>query len=368
MMSAFRMRISIPKFVVFHWLWLLSLALAAPCQAAPSISFRNEEPLAAYSPENPSQQIGTFQPGSELEVADPRARSDNFYEVSFKQPDGSVIKALCLKSDIELPEPTLEQKNEKGDWLFNGTPIVEGKTMKFQAPLSPEATSKVEEKENIKATEASAAIAFPKGFDPSKPWPILAISATSDGSASSVKAMGGFVSTAVASGWIVIAADGPQKAKKDTLDWRWAMLSSAMDLMHKQWPQSRQWPVACAGHSGGAKRSAYIAALFLKHKYTVTGLFMNGINQESPISAWDYVRPPAAYKKIPMFLSGGNADKIADPKAHKKIQGMLKDASFKQVELDIFEGGHTVSKENLKRALSWFMEVHLASGKDATGK
>jgi thioredoxin-related protein len=70
----------------------------------PSLSFAETitcaMPLNAYDTATPSKQIGVFDPGSKLEVSD-TPRPDGMVEVSFKQPSGPEIKALCRPDDVK---------------------------------------------------------------------------------------------------------------------------------------------------------------------------------------------------------------------------------------------------------------------------
>ena len=56
-----------------------------------------------------------------------------------------------------------------------------------------------------------------------------------------------------AEGWVLLAGDGPQHAKNDNVAWREAMTLAAVDALHRSFPGSKKWPMACAGFSGEAK-------------------------------------------------------------------------------------------------------------------
>lgn len=55
--------------------------------------------VAAYDPAKPSQLIGKFQKNSslKLEAMDPIT---NMIKVSFQQPNGQIIRALCVAKDV----------------------------------------------------------------------------------------------------------------------------------------------------------------------------------------------------------------------------------------------------------------------------
>ncbi len=62
-------------------------------------TFHCEQAVPAFDISNSSKQIGEFKAGSDLEVGDTVA-SDGMVIAKFKAPDGKVISALCLGSDV----------------------------------------------------------------------------------------------------------------------------------------------------------------------------------------------------------------------------------------------------------------------------
>src|SRR5688572_21151374 len=113
--------------------------------------------------------------------------------------------------------------------------------IEFMVPLSPSAKVSVLSSRNPAVEYARAAIAVPLGFDPEIPTPILLICSTSDGDASSIRVMPAFTNVALRLGWVVIAADPPfGKPQNDSPPWRWAMTSSLLEHIHKNWPGSKK--------------------------------------------------------------------------------------------------------------------------------
>ena len=198
---------------------------------------------------------------------------------------------------------------------------------------------------------------MPDGFDAKQIWPLLVVGTSSGGSA--IAAMRAFTNVALTEGWVVLAADSPQAtAAEDHQDWNWAMLSSVLDYLNKAWPESKRWPVACAGFSGGAKRSALTAAQLMKDRYFVVGTFMGGCNEDLASSAFRIYHPGDSFKKVPIFLSSGGSDPIATPEQTAAVKLSLERDGFKQVRLVSYEGGHALDAQQLRLALKWFAPAY----------
>lgn len=54
---------------------------------------------SAYNPLNPSQLIGSFAPRTVLNI-ESKDSASGMYLVTYRQPDGKVIRALCRASDV----------------------------------------------------------------------------------------------------------------------------------------------------------------------------------------------------------------------------------------------------------------------------
>jgi hypothetical protein len=229
--------------------------------------------------------------------------------------------------------------------------------LEFPVPLSRAARISVATSKNAPVEFARGAIAVPRNFDPSFPSPILLVSGTSDGDASSVRAMQSFTNIALRLGWIVIAADGPfGKPANDNPPWRWAMASSLLEHVHKTWPKSRRWPIATAGVSGGGKWSGVLGAILANKGYNLVGVFMGAVNQDLASEAARLYEPAVRYKRTPIFLSSGTDDKVATPEHHGQVKESLLHHGFTSVRLETFKGGHALSEAELRKALNWFIE------------
>jgi hypothetical protein len=224
-------------------------------------------------------------------------------------------------------------------------------------PLAASARISVLNSKNPMVFTVREAVAVPFGFSPANINKILLISGTSDGEGSSIRAMRSFTNMALRLGWVVIAADGPNgKPPQDNPPWRWAMISTVLEHLHTVWPDSRKWPIACAGFSGGAKWSAIMAAILSQRGYNLAGVFMGGCNEDMASEAVRLYWPATKFKKTPMFLSSGSDDAIATPSQHVAVQESMLDTGFNRVRLEHYKGSHELDPQALRTALYWFFE------------
>jgi len=238
---------------------------------------------------------------------------------------------------------------------FGTNEIPPGRIIEFTAPLNGRA--------RMEAAEARVAVTFVRGalMVPAgctnllKPCPVLIVSVPSGGSA--ISGMRAMTNAAWQNGWAVLAADGPKVAvDMDTIQFGWGMLSSALDHFARSWPPAKQWPVACAGFSGGAKRSAAVAAALTRDGWRVIGVFMGGCNEDRATLGLELFTPGPTFKKVPMFLSNGTSDSIAGPKQAAMVRDSMLKSGFATVRLESYSGGHRLHEDHLREALRWFRE------------
>ena len=240
--------------------------------------------------------------------------------------------------------------------IHYGTNLVEpGKVIEFLAPLNAQGL-RVASSLPLTTTSARGAFVAPASFNNLlKPCPLLIVSVPSGGSA--IHWLPSVTNAALSGGWAVLAADGPKvNAKDDTIQFGWAMLYSVLEEFHRTWPQSRQWPVACGGFSGGAKSSALVAAALVKLDYQVIGIFMGGCNEDLATLGLQLYQPGNRFKLVPIFLSNGNSDPIANPKHAATVAESLRRSGFQTLRLESYEGGHRQNNDHLVLALQWFKE------------
>lgn len=242
---------------------------------------------------------------------------------------------------------------------IGGAEVVAGALSELEVPIPPEWKKIVARTPGGAAVEkAKVGIVLPRDFDPARSWPVWVVNVTSSGEAQPIGALRGIRESLLAKGWVGIAAEGPFKPNPDSTEWYLAMLSSALAATHTAWPESRKWPYACGGFSGGAKRSGGVAASLAKSGYNVIGMFMAGCNEDAASTGLSSSKPAAAtFKKVPIFLSSGAEDKVATPAQHATVKASMERTGFKDVRLEGHPGAHKLHKEHVDAAMAWFLEV-----------
>ena len=135
-------------------------------------------------------------------------------------------------------------------------------------------------------------LATPSNFDPRKSWPVLVVCSTSDFKRQNRDDLVDFYRrVGLAEGWVLLAGDGPQPARNDTGAWRGAMTLAAIDALHRSFPGSDKWPIACAGFSGGGKGVGLVAPLLAKNGSRVAGIYITGANEDRLSDGYARVRP-----------------------------------------------------------------------------
>jgi hypothetical protein len=241
---------------------------------------------------------------------------------------------------------------------FAGEPLTPGGTVSAHVPLSEMEKAYVAEGGNTVPPHTVATLAVPRGFDPKKTWPVLIGFSSSDRQLPSwydLKAI--YRSTALAEGWVLLAGDGPQPASRvDSSGWRAGHTIAALRALHRSFPGSQKWPIACAGQSGGAKRASYLAPLFAVAGYRVAGIFLEGINEERMTEGYRRFQPGKGFLRTPIFLSSGERDPIATLLQQTEVKNTMQRAGFANIRRKTFPGGHVVMSDHLREALRWFRE------------
>jgi hypothetical protein len=89
-------------------------------------------------------------------------------------------------------------------------------------PLSSKERAEAMRNGNPAVSSAKVLLGFPSGFDPTRTYPLLVISATVNYPSSSLFPR--YQQEAMEAGWVVMAADGAESPKDDHNGWRWAMI------------------------------------------------------------------------------------------------------------------------------------------------
>ena len=210
---------------------------------------------------------------------------------------------------------------------------------------------------NPQPTAGHLLIYLPDRFDEHGTWPLLIVSSTTDGGRTSIMDAPAYRGV-TADGWLVLATDANIRPRSDTISWRAAVLSGGLDVLHRDWPASRKWPVVFAGFSGGAKRSEWTSAMFAETRsLRIAGIFLAGINDDRMPQALEAFHPPANFKNVPIWISSGRNDGIAKPDAEREVEGSLIHLGFRNVRLSSFVGAHELGRSDLRDALRWFRSL-----------
>jgi len=211
---------------------------------------------------------------------------------------------------------------------------------------------------NPRPETGRAVVTFPAGFDPSRTWPILIVTSTSDFHRTSAMDAEWYSRPATAEGWIVLGPDATIAPRIDSTQWRLGLLGAALEAIRKDWPQSARWPVAFAGFSGGSKRSGLLGVMLAKSgSVRVGGFFLSGINEDRLGEAYKTYHPDPGLLEVPIWLSSGSTDPVATPQAHNLVKASLERTGFKRVRLEQFSGGHQLKLSEVRRALQWFRQL-----------
>ncbi len=241
---------------------------------------------------------------------------------------------------------------------FAGTHVAPGETVRVQVPLNVQEQKYASEGGNDVPGYALATLAVPPGFTPKKSWPILIALSTSDFKIQNRDDLVRlYRATAFEEGWLVIAGDGPALPSRDTSGWRASMTLAALDALHRSFPGSARWPVACAGYSGGSKRTGLLAPLFSIAGCRIIGIYLTGINVDTLSDGYRQFRPGKEFLHTPIFISSGQEDKVATVKQQWDVKRSIQLTGFDRVRLETFPAGHVVKRSHIREALRWFRET-----------
>lgn len=211
-----------------------------------------------------------------------------------------------------------------------------------------------------KVKQVLLSVAWPAGFDAARDWPVLVVNATSDPGYNSSRALAAaYREAATAAGWVVIAADPEPGVPQDDdqLSLRYVLDATALASLQGRWRDADKPRLAFAGFSGGAKYAGWLAALFHSQGARVAGVYMAGVNQDALGDAarkFGLLKQNAPVRQLPVFLQGGQKDRVATPAQHRRVEADLRDAGFERVRLEFVPGEHAVDTSLLQGALEWF--------------
>jgi hypothetical protein len=241
---------------------------------------------------------------------------------------------------------------------FAGIGFSPGSTVKANVALSPQEKSLAAQGGNVVPPNAVVVLATPANFDPRKSWPVLIPCSTSDFKRQNRDDLVQFYRTVgLTEDWVLLAGDGPQHARNDTAAWRGAMTLAALEALHRSFPGSGNWPVACAGFSGGGKGVGYVAPLLARNGCRIVGIYMTGANEDHLSDGYARIQPGAGFLNTPIYISAGHDDRIATVEQQYTVAGSFKRTGFNRMRIGTFHGGHEVNDGQTSVALRWFREL-----------
>jgi len=241
---------------------------------------------------------------------------------------------------------------------FAGTSFSPGSTVQANVPLSALEKTYAGQGGNPVPPYAVAVLATPANFDPTKSWPVLIPCSTSDFKRQNRNDLVQFYQRAgLSEGWVLLAGDGPQHAKNDNVAWRESMTMAAVDALHRSFPGSEKWPMACAGFSGGGKGVGYVAPFLARYGCHITGIYITGANEDHLSDGYARLQPGADFLNTPIYFSSGHEDRIATMEQQYAVVGLIKRTGFKRIRIGTFRGGHEVNDAQTSIALHWFREL-----------
>jgi hypothetical protein len=241
---------------------------------------------------------------------------------------------------------------------FAGIAFSPGSTVKANVALSSQEKSFAGQGGNLVPPNAVAVLATPANFDLRKSWPVLIPCSTSDFKRQNRDDLVQFYRTVgLAEGWVLLAGDGPQHPRNDTASWRGAMTLAAVDALHRSFPGSNKWPVACAGFSGGGKGVGYVAPLLARNGCRIAGIYMTGANEDHLSDGYARIQPGPSFLNTPIYISAGHDDRIATVEQQYTVAGSIKRTGFNRMRIGTFHGGHEVNDGQTSVALRWFHEL-----------
>jgi hypothetical protein len=245
-----------------------------------------------------------------------------------------------------------------GSLTFAGVAFSPGSTVKANIPLTAQEKSLAGQGGNTVPPNAVAMLATPSNFDPRKSWPVLVVCSTSDFKRQNRDDLVDFYRrVGLAEGWVLLAGDGPQPARKDTAAWRGAMTLAAIDALHHSFPGSDKWPIACAGFSGGGKGVGLVAPLLAKNGSRIAGIYITGANEDRLSDGYARIQPGQSFLNTPIYISAGHDDRIATVEQQYTVAGSIKRTGFNRMRIGTFHGGHEVNDGQTSVALRWFHEL-----------
>jgi surfactin synthase thioesterase subunit len=135
------------------------------------------------------------------------------------------------------------------------------------------------------------------------------------------------------------------------------MTLAAISALHRSFPGSEKWPVACAGFSGGGKGAGFVAPLLARNGCRTIGIYLTGANEDRLSQGYARVHPGPGFLNTPIYVSAGRDDRIATVEQQYNVVGSIKRTGFQRIRIGTFHGGHEVNDAQTSIALHWFRDL-----------
>jgi len=194
-------------------------------------------------------------------------------------------------------------------------------------------------------------------------WVSAPINSEEERKRGNIAAIDGYAGAATQAGWVVIAADTDQgnprlEDNQNSEGGDLAVHKQAVEALAKAWPASKSWKYACCGFSGGAKATFFRGGDLLACELDVVGLFVGGCNQDMTANARAETGfRKSGLKKVRVFISNGKSDNISTVDHATKVKESVESEGYGEVRLELYDGGHSLNREEFGKAMTWFKEV-----------
>jgi hypothetical protein len=261
------------------------------------------------------------------------------------------------------PTSTARPAEKPSQLQLAGQTLTIGGQNEIEVPITDNAALKtVKDSYKKPSTKAKMLLVLPSDFDPAgKISPLLIVSATTDAGGSSIgSGKANYLPDATNKGYTVMAVDGEfgrPPSDGDSTDFRWALVSSGLNAINKEWPKSKSWPIVTAGVSGGGGYASHQAMMLIQKQAPVIGLLL-------AVTGWDPTDFPDVLQRtpfvplhnLPIFISAGENDSTAPKEITDKMYQDVTRQGFRNVRFEHFSGGHDLYRQHLQTALDWFRE------------
>lgn len=264
--------------------------------------------------------------------------------------------AMLVEADQEFAKNAGETPAAPvGQISLAGNPLETGGKMNLvEIPFSADSLKIYSREKATNEKVVKIAVALPDGFDPAKPQKYFivytAVNNDAEAAGGHIAKFGMYDKACMEQGWVCLAVDSNNGVPRGTL-----ALRDALVQMEKDWPGLRSSMFATGGFSGGAKGCWSSAALLVKLKYHVSGVFLGGCNEDRSETNREREKAPSSdYHKIRCYVSMGKTDEIATIAQSEGVMKSLKSNRFREIRSGVHDGGHSFYQPHFSAALKWF--------------